>query len=367
MDSSHYCTTPNPDWKKFHQTFNAEYYRTANNRDDKSILYIQTRYVVLYCDNNQKLPLCQIKAAHTILNTAFSATNTSELSKVPDSSMYPWRRLIGNPNVQFLPIQSDRLTAEYINISVESLDNNRPVDDAFRIAGVTSKVLNIYIGNTSNNVLGQSTLGSNVVYVCYKTLGNEMYPGEIPAYALSKTLVHEVGHALSLPHTFSDNVCDHSAVFPDVPEQIAPNYDTILYQSPEGDWNCSGDNRDQDRNTGSRYSCLHMELDPSRAPNEMGINYMDYGEDKVSVMFTKSQATMMRAYLQGQENTTLELLKDPQDYSGSALNKHPVLFSKQNTFIVIVCILAVLALFMCYVHIYYNSRKALVRRTATVK
>jgi hypothetical protein len=76
-------------------------------------------------------------------------------------------------------------------------------------------------------------------------------PGSFPGYAFGKTLVHEVGHALSLPHTFADDACDNSVLFPDIPEQINPNFDTVLTIDE-----VTGDNRQSRRQAALYFRIL---------------------------------------------------------------------------------------------------------------
>jgi hypothetical protein len=263
---------------------------------------------VLYNDNKQKLGLEYIQAGHAALNDAFSNKNEAELSKVPDTGRYPWKDLVGNANIQFLPLDPSKLAVEYLHIPDKSLDNSSPVEDAANRAGIKDGIMNIYLGNSTQRILGQAELGSNIVFALYAAIGNATLPGELNGYHLSKTLVHEIGHALSLPHTFSDDSCDHQKVFPDVPEQVNPNFQTQLLQNDDGDWYCTGDNRFEDRIEYKGKSCLNIQDDQNTAPNEMGINYMDYGADEVSIIFTKSQALMMRSFLKSEENTKLTLL-----------------------------------------------------------
>jgi hypothetical protein len=317
---SKYCSTRSPDWIAFRKKFDADFYSKTSDMDTGQTLYIDTRYVVLYNTPEQRVDIEQVRASHNTLNTAFSANNLNELDTVPDNERYPWKPLIGNPNIQFLPLDPQDLVVEYREISTRSLSDASPVEDAATRAGVVPGVMNIYIGNNTRGILGQAELGGNIVFSLYSSLGDEESPGELSEYALSKTMIHEVGHALSLPHTFSDDVCDHNKVFPDVPEQISPNFNTKLFQTQDGSWDCKDDSRYTDRVHNTVQSCLNVQAHPDTAPNEMGINYMDYGVDEVSIMFTRSQALMMRAYLEGEDNTTLTLYDEGTKSALSDLN-----------------------------------------------
>jgi len=103
-----------------------------------------------------------------------------------------------------------------------------------------------------------------------------------------------------------------------VAESIAPNYDTELVQLDAGEWDQINDNRYKDRLYGSSLSCLSVMANPDAAPNDMGINIMDYGDDNVSIVFSKNQVDIMRQYLQSDENSSLTL-KAATDISVSSL------------------------------------------------
>ena len=57
----------------------------------------------------------------------------------------------------------------------------------------------------------------------------------------------------------------------------------------------------------------------------MFMNFMDYSTDADVVMFSKSQVTIMREYLQSAENTTLTLDEAPDDPSGDSSSSSTLL------------------------------------------
>jgi hypothetical protein len=307
MSSSKYGSTPNPDWHQFRKKFNADYFAKALNVDQETTLFIQSRYVCLYDSNEQKLDIDYIRAAHDVLNTAFRMENTLEIAQIPNNTRYPFRDLVGNPNIQFLPIDSSELEVQYIQINSSTLSNSTPVDDAASRAGRTDDVMNIYIGNTTSQILGQAELGGNVAFCLYTTMGGPDNLGQLSGYDLSKTLVHEIGHALNLPHIFSDDSCDNVKLHPDIPEQTQPNFNASIFLDTNGEPDGRNDHRYTDRANNSSSSCLHVQSDVSGAPNEMFMNYMDYGDDYTSLMFSQAQVLMMREYLTSSSNTTLKV------------------------------------------------------------
>lgn len=303
-----YCHTPAPDWRLVRAKYTPEYFRNAEAKDSGETLYVDARWVVMYNREEEKISVDRVRDCHRMLNLIYGAKNLDELAKVPDTKFAPFKDLIGNPNIQFLPLNSDEVHPEYVAVS-RDLDSQTPVDDAASLAGRADGVLNIYIGDTGGgSILGQAQLNSNILYNLYSTVGGYNVQGTLPRYQMGKTVAHEVGHALGLVHTFTDSQCDGHGPFADTAEQVNPNFSTELYVNSQGEWEQRGDNRWKDKNLGTHYSCLNQEADPENAPYEMGINVMDYGYDAVSIMFTKSQAIMMREYLKSPENSSVLLL-----------------------------------------------------------
>jgi len=297
-----YCSSHLPDLT----AYRAEAYEVARTASrtaaqTSGTKYVNIRYVSLYYHDYQKVPVSRVRKAHDILQRAFSAQNTSELAKVPNTHPHPWKDRIGNPNIQFLPLDSSKVQVEYLKIDVASLDGPNPVTLAEQYGGHVQGVLNVWFGSSGNSILGQAGVGNSRVFCHYATIGDGE-PELFAAYNMSKTLVHEVGHAFFLWHTFSDDQCNRQAVFSDVPEQIRPNYDTVLVQEG-GQWVIKNDHRFNDRLNGTLESCLDEQADPSSEPNEMAINYMDYGVDAVSLMFTQDQVNIMRNWLDNNSST----------------------------------------------------------------
>lgn len=301
-----YCNTKH-NWKAIFSARAEKEARGVEFRDSGDTLYIDTRYVVLYTNAEEKISTARVQDCHKMLNTVFSGQNTDELAKVPNTPLAPFQPLIGNPNMQFLPLDSATLAIDYKPLS-SVLSGSVPVDDAANKGGRVNGVLNIYIASSGHgSILGQAELSSNIVYALYSAVGGYEVHGTLPGYNLGKTVAHEVGHSLSLTHTFSDNACDGYKPYSDIPESVRPNFTTEVIEISPGVWDQIGDNRSADRANGSKLSCLHVEPNPETAPNDMGVNIMDYGDDSVSIMFSKSQVAQMREYLQSDSNTTIEL------------------------------------------------------------
>jgi len=322
MPTHGHCGTSQPDKKSYQAVHTPEYWKKLEGKDSGNTLYIDTRWIVLYANEAEKISTARVQDCLKMLNMVYSNKNTDELAKIPNTAKAPWLPLVATPNIQFLPLDSSTLKVEYKQIT-GNLDGTSPVEDASEKGNIIDGVLNIYIGNTgAGSILGQAEIASNIVYALYSSVGGYEVPGTLSNYQLGKTVVHEIGHAFSLIHTFQDSVCDGVGAYPDIPEQIEPNFVTALYETSPGVWEQKNDNRYTDLTTGSHLSCLSIQSDPNTAVYEMGTNYMDYGTDSVALMFTPSQVSEMRDYLQSSANTTLTL-KSASDTSISSTGTTP--------------------------------------------
>lgn len=269
---------------------------------------------VVYHVFDSSLPQDRVVDAHTQLNDAFNCSNTTEQAKIPKNTSYPWKPVVGQANIQFVIHSVNR----YDDTTHINDENGHILDQYISTVPPTDKMLNVYIGPTRSNLLGEAFFESNTCFVYSATVGGYKHPGELPHYDTGKTLVHEVGHCLGLLHTFNIGAsCNDPPVFADVPKQILPNFDTrLFFDDATGEWSCSHDNRYLDRLENQNRSCLD-----GTVVNEMGVNYMDYGHDMISIMFTKSQTAAMRAFIQ--ETHILDYEVNPDQITEPLIEDHP--------------------------------------------
>jgi hypothetical protein len=115
-----------------------------------------------------------------------------------------------------------------------------------------------------------------VDYRAFGTTGTAM-----PPFHLGRTVVHEVGHWLNLFHIWGDDGtgCTGSDDVDDTPNQAGANVGRPTYPSvscengPEGD---------------------------------MFMNYMDYTDDEIMVMFTAGQVARMKAAVAGPRSSVVD-------------------------------------------------------------
>lgn len=243
-------------------------------------LSVKIRYIVFTPGVTKN----RILSAHQTLEKAFTASNNAELQKVPSNQMYPWKERIGNPDIHF-----ETPSIEYPEFEALTMkDGDSPLEVYSEIVPELPDFVNVYVGNTVNNLLGEAVLRGKKLFVYHACLGGIKYPGDLEYYNQGKTLIHEIGHVFGLDHPFSE--CD--VLKYDIPAQINPNYNGELFLSEKG-WDCRFDNKYLDRIDNKERSC-NIET------NEMFLNYMDYAKDEFSIMFTNSQAAFMHDYVANQ-------------------------------------------------------------------
>lgn len=290
----------------------------ANIADVNQDIYLKVIYYVVYNQQSDNIPLLSIQAQHSRLNQDFNATN-ADLSKVPSSGKYDFADVIGNCKTTFIPQISSELTEgnvvrlhttklDFKSIdSIESYVKSRITNLSVPINGI----MNIYICRLQGNVLGQAYLHTNSCVIDTGTVGNNIINGNgaMASYRTGRTATHEVGHVFGMPHTFNQNKsCTQE--FADIPGQKNPNYSAQLIDLGGGVYDGLLCNRYRDcsspaydlTDSNPPYGCLGVGV--CNEPFEQFMNYMDYGNDINSIMFSKQQVVFMRTYILNTKNLT---------------------------------------------------------------
>ncbi|MDG1849036.1 MAG: M43 family zinc metalloprotease [Flavobacteriales bacterium] len=218
----------------------------------------------------------QIHQQIQVLNASYNATN-QDLNQTPEI----FQSAIGNPSIEFCLASVDPngyatngITRHTTTVSSFSsaLDNVKHSAEEGVDAWDPSSYLNIWVAKISSSVLGYS-------HAPHKTLSASDYPlvhGVVIAYQyfgenehatfnMGKTLVHEVGHYFNLNHTWGNGSggCDHDDGVADTPTSEEAYYEIPIHP---------------------QVSCGSV---------DMFMNYMEYVNDSVMVMFSKGQVERM--------------------------------------------------------------------------
>jgi Pregnancy-associated plasma protein-A/SprB repeat/Secretion system C-terminal sorting domain len=240
------------------------------------------------------IPDAQIFAQMDILNDDFSALNAN-FPLTPAQ----WQPAIGNPEINFCLAAIDPngnptngITRHNMTVTGSNTSNSN-IESVIKPATWWDSDLyyNIWVlpipgttaaGGTTgyayypfNGTIGTSSDGS---VVDYRWFGGPGFP-----QSGDKTLTHETGHYLGLPHTFDGDNCGSDDGFTDTPNMsaatssIVPNLNCSPSSFPTGPTTCTAEH--------------------------MYVNYMDYVNDEYCyTSFSNQQIALMRAVLNGQSN-----------------------------------------------------------------
>lgn len=233
------------------------------------IVYIPVVFHVVYRTNAQNIPDLRIFEQIDQLNMDYAATN-------PDTSTVPteFKPFISDTKIRFVLATVDPDGNPTTGITRDSTTNYSfdIADDGIKYASMggvdawdTDNYLNIWVGNISAGILGYAMPPSNAgnsddgVVIGYKYVGYN----NNGQYDKGRTGTHEVGHYLGLEHVWGQGGCSSDDGIQDTPKQSQPHYGVSVHPVS---------------------SC---------GSNDMFMNYMDYGNDEVLVMFTTDQKDRM--------------------------------------------------------------------------
>jgi len=247
--------------------------------EKKAPLTIPVVVHVVYRTATENISDAQIKSQIVALNRDYSATN-------PDKNNTPtvWQGLIMDSQIKFALATKDPkgkatkgITRTQTNRqSFSTNDDVKRASTGGVSAWPTSKYLNLWVCTLGGGLLGYAqfpggpaaTDGVVILNTAFGTTGTAAAP-----FNLGRTAVHEVGHWLNLNHIWGDTSdCSGTDHVGDTPNAQLPNYDTPQFP---------------------HVTCTN-------GPNgDMFVNYMDYVDDKMMVMFTAGQVARMQATLAG--------------------------------------------------------------------
>lgn len=251
------------------------------------------------------------------LNQDYSMTNP-DISSVP-SPFVPWL-----PNIPKISFELSRIVRQSATGPfIANLDDvcNDPIK-LYSSGGSnsidTNKNMNVWIGNVYESepydLLGYATFpwfrdlgecykNTDGIVLHYETVGSvaSPNPGALAPYDLNlgRTLTHEAGHYFGLFHMWDD--CDPSVccrTLPNLPAQKGSNLGKPSFPHRAN-------------------TCPASSTSPASQHGDMFMNYMDYVDDDVMVMFSESQ---MDLAVQMAMSYRAEMVKEFNSISTSNLN-----------------------------------------------
>ena len=275
-------------------------------------VYIDIVYHVIWNTDQQNISTNKIRAQHDVINRDFNQKNQDNI-KVPNSGDYNFFQFSGNPNINFLPINSSQL------VNINRVFTNRTsftgINDVLVNSGSPSlpNKINVYICNL-NNILGEAFIQGINCTILYSSVGgpgdesNPSYAllGTLSPYNYGRTLTHELGHNFGLYHIFMDiyggDVCSNQQLHADIPKQSNPNgTNAYLFKDSNGSW----------KGAGAYNTC---------GVKDQFMNFMDYVTDVNMVMFSNEQSKFMNNFVTTSGLLLLHSNPDPINLPNPPLN-----------------------------------------------
>jgi hypothetical protein len=227
----------------------------------------------------------QINSQIDALNRDYSAANADKSNTAPC-----WSGLVTAADVQFHLARTDAKGNPTSGITrTQTTKASFTQDDSVKSTAAggadawpAGNYLNLWVCTLAGGVLGYAqfpggpaaTDGVVILNTAFGTVGTAAAP-----FNLGRTATHEVGHYFNLRHIWGDTEdCSGNDFVDDTPNAQLPNYNAPTFP--------------------------HVSCD--NGPNgDMFMNYMDYVDDRVMVMFTAGQVVRMQATLDGPRNSLL--------------------------------------------------------------
>ncbi|QTE30845.1 M43 family zinc metalloprotease [Pengzhenrongella sicca] len=247
---------------------------------------------VVWNSPEQNVSVEQIQSQIDVLNRDFRATNP-DVSTVPA----PFQPLVADSRVEFFLASVDPNGAPTTGITrTNTATTSFTHDDAVKSAATggadawpADRYLNMWVAPLGGGLLGYAqfpggaaaTDGVVITHSGFGTTGTAA-----PPFHLGRTATHEIGHYLNLFHIWGDDGsgCSGSDEVADTPNQGGANTGVPTFP---------------------HVSCTN-------APNgDLFVNYMDYVDDPVMVMFTHGQAARMEACLDSTRSPLISAQQTP--------------------------------------------------------
>jgi hypothetical protein len=232
------------------------------------IVTIKTVVHVVHNNDEQNISTAQINSQIAAMNKDFRGTN-SDRSQTPD----PWKGLVSDTRLQFKLVKVTRTRTSQASFTHD--DGVKRSSNGGIAPFDPKRHMNLWVCALSGGLLGYAqfpggpvaTDGVVINYRAFGTTGTAKAP-----FNKGRTATHEVGHYLNLRHIWGDTPdCSGSDMVADTPNCAGPNYGTPTFPV---------------------VTC-------NNGPNgDMFMNYMDYVDDTVMVMFTTQQVLRMRTALE---------------------------------------------------------------------
>lgn len=232
---------------------------------------------VVYRTKEEKVDEARIRSQITVLNECFRARN-SDLADVPA----PFKPHVGDAYVEFTLTSADPdgrptngITYTRTTKSVFSSDDSvKRQRTGGTDAWDTARYLNIWVCTLAGGLLEYAQLPGGPPQTDGVVLHNTIVGvTSNPPFDKGRGSVHSIGHYMGLRHIWGDtNGCDGTDYVADTPNARSPNMGNPTFP---------------------HVSC-------NNAPNgDMFMNFMDYVDDSVMLMFTKGQVVRMHQALAG--------------------------------------------------------------------